>query len=71
MPSLRNAPPEIAREMRWYVVGAVVVLIAVLGVYAISTAAAVVAAALLVTAGLAVYEQRYARAAAATRARLA
>ncbi|MEO5710905.1 MAG: hypothetical protein ABIQ59_13930 [Nocardioidaceae bacterium] len=70
-PSLRRAPREIAREMRLYAVWAVLVLLAVLGAYALNLVLAVVTATVLVTVGLTVYERRYARAAAATRTRLA
>ena len=71
MPRLRHAPPEIAREMRWYGVGVLVLVVVVVGTFLVSTLAAVVLTMLLVTAGLAAYERRYERAAAATRARLA
>ncbi len=70
-PSLRRAPREIAREMRLYAGWAVLVLLAVLCAYAIDLVLAVVLATVLVTVGLTVYERRYARAAAATRTRLA
>jgi hypothetical protein len=72
MPSLRQVPAEIARAMRWYVVGvlAVVAAVAVVVVLAGPITAAVVAV-VLVSGGLSWYERRYAAAADGTRARLA
>jgi hypothetical protein len=71
MPSLRHAPTEISREFRWYSLGLVVVVALVAGTaLLVSQVAAVVLTFLLVTAGAASYERRYARAAEATRARL-
>lgn len=71
MPSLRHVPPEIRSEMTRYVVGLVVVMAAVLAAAVLlSWVVAAVLAFVLVTAGLTAYERRYARAAAATRARL-
>jgi hypothetical protein len=71
MPNLRGAPREIAREMRWYVVGAVVVVAVVGGAFAVSSLLAAAVALVLVTVGVAAYERRYEAAAARTRDRLA
>jgi hypothetical protein len=71
MPSLRHAPREINDELRRYVV--VVVLMAgavVAAALLLPDGVAPVLAFMLVTAGAAAYERRYARAAEATRARL-
>jgi hypothetical protein len=70
-PSLRQVPREIGREMTRFAVGFVVVVLAVLGAAVLLPPVVPVALAfVLVTAGVSVYERRYARAAAATRARL-
>jgi len=71
MPNLRGAPREIAREMRWYVVGALVVVAAVVAALTVTSLLAVAVALVLVTAGVAAYERRYEVAAARTRDRLA
>ena len=70
-PTLKNAPPEIAREMLRYFVGVVVVVAAVVAAAILTTA--IVAAGLaflLVTAGMLVYERRYESAVREIRARL-
>ena len=70
-PTLKNAPPEIAREMRRYFAGVVVVGAVVVAAAILTTA--IVAAGLafvLVTGGLLVYERRYESAASEIRARL-
>jgi hypothetical protein len=70
-PTLRNAPPEIAREMRLYFVGVAVVLVAVVvSALVLSAIVAAAAAFVLVTAGLLVYERRYEAAVREIRARL-
>jgi hypothetical protein len=71
MPNLRGAPREIAREMRWYVVGALVVVAVAGAAFTVSSLLAAAVALVLVTAGVAVYERRYEVAAARTRDRLA
>jgi hypothetical protein len=71
MPSMRQVPPEIRREMSRYLVGLVVVVAAVVAAAVLlSGLLAALLAFVLVTGGLTVYERRYERAAAATRARL-
>ena len=71
MPSLRHAPREIDAEFRRYLVGVVVVVGAVVAAaLLLPDVVAPVLALVLVTAGAAAYERRYARAAEATRARL-
>lgn len=71
MPSMRQVPPEIRSEMTRYLVGLVVVMAAVVAAAVLLPwVFAAVLAFVLVTAGLTVYERRYGRAAAATRARL-
>lgn len=71
MPSLRRAPAEISREFGWYFLG-VAFVVAVVAATALwlSGALAAVVAFVLVTVGAEAYERRYARAAAAIRARL-
>jgi nicotinamide riboside kinase len=56
--------------MRWYVVGAVVVVAVVGGAFAVSSLLAAAVALALVTVGVAAYERRYEVAAARTRERL-
>lgn len=68
---LDNAPPEIAREIHRYFVGAAIVLAAILVAALTLPAPVPIALALvLVTAGMHTYLQRYERAADATRSRL-
>ena len=70
-PRLRAAPPEIARAMRGYAVGAVAVIGAVVAAAVLVHPAAGAGVALVgVTTGLWVYERAYARAADAVRRRL-
>jgi hypothetical protein len=71
MPSLHNAPREIAAAIRRFFAGCVVVLALCVSVYvAFGALAAALVTLALVTGGLARYEHSYARAAAATRRRL-
>ncbi len=70
-PSLRGVPPEIAREMALFVVGVVLVLVCVAVVGLVAGAlAGVVTTFVLVTAGVAAYERRYAAAAEVVSRRL-
>lgn len=72
MPSMRGVPREIGIEMLGFVVGFVVVVAAiVLTAILAGPLPGTVVALVLVTAGVAVYEHRYAAAAEATRRRLA
>ncbi len=72
MPSMRQVPTEIRAEMWRYLVGLAVVVAAVAAAVVLASwVVAAVVTFVLVTAGLTVYERRYERAAAATRARLA
>ena len=67
-----KAPAEIRRVMGWFIVGAVVVIAAVLGVRAwLGVWVAASVAFVIVTAAVTWYEAAYARAAAAVRERLA
>ncbi|MGA8211286.1 MAG: hypothetical protein WB441_12955 [Nocardioidaceae bacterium] len=70
-PSMRGMPREIAREMRLFTVGCVVVIGGVAAVVALfGDWAGIVVAFVLAAAAVRRYERRYAAAAAATRARL-
>ena len=72
MPTLRHAPAEINEEFRRYWLGLLVIVGLIAGTALfVSQVAAVGLTFLLVSAGAAAYERRYARAAEATRARLA
>jgi hypothetical protein len=71
MPTLRRAPAEMSREFGWYFLGlALVVAVVAAAALWVSGVLAAVLAFVLVTVGAEAYERRYARAAAATRARL-
>jgi hypothetical protein len=71
-PTLKSAPPEIAREMRRYFVGVgVVAAVVVVTVFVANAVVAAGVAFVLVTAGLVVYERRYEAAVREIRARLA
>jgi hypothetical protein len=71
MPTLRHAPTEINREFKWYFLGVSLVVAAIAAAALwVSGLLATLLAFVLVSAGAQAYERRYARAAAATRARL-
>lgn len=72
MPSMRNAPREIRREMQLFCVALVpVVVVITVSIVALPPVVSIVLTLVLVTTGVAVYERRYARAADAVRARVA
>lgn len=71
MPNLKNAPAEIRAEMKRYFVGAVVAFVAIaLALIVVGWWAGAIVAFATVTAGLTIYERRYAAAAERTKQRL-